>query len=269
MQAMDRYTSAAARAVAVLLGMFLCDAVGLAQPPSSRKQTVADIIISGNKRMATDTIKSMLKTRVGGEYIPEVIQEDVRTLMATRQFGNVEARYDLRPGNKVVIYFIVFDHPNVVEEVIYEGVHSLKKSDLESLTIVRKRRPLNPAQNKMACQSIVNRYHEKGRHFASCILKEGDKPGDKRVVFTITEGPEVYIRAIQFEGNHFVTGAVLATHINSKSRLLGLNLISQPYIPAMTDHDIDELLKYYHSYGFHDVRVSRRSSGTPIARRWC
>jgi len=258
MQATDRCSSAVARAAAVLVGMLLCGAACLAQTTSARKVTVADIIISGNKRMATDAIKGMLKTRVGGEYVPEVVQEDVRTLMATRQFGNVEARYNPQPGNKVVLYFSVVDYLNVVEEVIYEGVHSIKKSELENITMVRKGAPLNPVQNKVACQNIVNRYREKGRHFASCVLKEGDKPGDKKVIFTITEGPEIYIRAIEFMGNHFVPGAVLKTHINSKERLLGLNLISQPYIPPMTDRDVDELLKYYHSHGFHDVRVSRQ-----------
>jgi outer membrane protein assembly factor BamA len=144
-----------------------------------------------------------------------------------------------------------------VEEVVYEGVHSIKKSELESLTGVRKGAPLNPSQNRVACQSIVNRYREKGRHFASCVLKEGDKPGDRRVVFIVEEGPEVYVRSIEFEGNQFVSGAVLKTHINSKERLLGLNLISTPYIPAVADRDVDELLKYYRSYGFSDVRVSR------------
>jgi outer membrane protein assembly complex protein YaeT len=246
--------------------MLLCGAAGLAQNAPLRKLIVADIIISGNKRMATDVIKGMLKSRVGGEYIPETVQEDVRTLMATRQFGNVEARFKEVGGNKVTLYFFVVDFANTVEEVVYEGVHSIKKSELESLTGVKKGAPLNPSQNRVACQSIVNRLRDKGRHFASCVLKEGDKPGDKRVVFSVTEGPEIYVRSIEFEGNQFVGGAVLKTHINSKERLLGINLISTPYIPAMADHDVDELLKYYRSYGFHDVRVSRQVKWDPDSK---
>ena len=258
MQAMDRCSRAAAHSVALLLGMLLCGADGLAQTASPRKLIVADIIISGNKRMSTDAIKSMLRSRVGTEYSPATVQDDVRALMATRQFGNVEARYNPAGGNSIVLYFFVVDYPNVVKEVVYEGLHSIKKSELEGLTMVRKGAPLNPAQNRLACQSIINRLHDKGRLFAGCVLKEGDKPGDRRVVFAVTEGPQVYVRSIEFEGNKFVTGPVLKTHINSKQRLLGINLISTPYIPQMADHDVDELLKYYRSYGFHDVRVSRQ-----------
>ena len=270
MQAMDRFSFAGAGRLVALAGMLLGSAASLAQVASERKLIVADIVISGNKRTATDAIKGLLKSRVGGEYVVEAVQEDVRTLMATKQFRDVEARYSITSGNKVTLSFFVDELPNVVEEVVYEGVRSLKKGELERLTAVRKGAPLNPAQNRLACQSIVNRLRDKGRHFASCVLKEGDKPGDKRVVFAVTEGPEIYIRSIEFEGNHFVSGAVLKTHISSKERLLGLFAsLGTPYIPAVADHDVDELLKYYRSYGFHDVRVSRQTrwdadSGTVV-----
>src|SRR5205085_10489268 len=153
----------------------------------------------------------------------EVVQEDGRQLLETKQFGNVQARYKVLPGNQVDVYFLVVDYPNTVREVVYKGAHAIKKAELETLTGVRKDAPLNPVSNQLACQTIVNRLRDKGRLFASCTLEEGATPGDTRVVFNITEGPEVYVRDIEFVGNHFVGGAVLRTHINSARRFLGLN----------------------------------------------
>ena len=265
----ERFSAVATRVGAVLVGILLCGAACLAQtttPPGKGKVTVADILIRGNKRMPTQNVMALLKTRVGGEYKPEVVQEDVRSLMATKQFGNVEARYNMLPGNKVEVYFFVVDYPNTVEEITFEGVHSIKKAELETLTGIRKGAPLNPVLNQAACQTIVNRLKEKGRLFASCVLREGGKPGDKRVVFSITEGPEIYVRDIQFVGNQFVSGGVLKTHINSSERILGLNVFSRPYIPNMADNDVDKLLEYYRSFGFHDVRVSRRIQWDPDAK---
>jgi outer membrane protein assembly complex protein YaeT len=270
----DRFSSAT-RFAAVLMGILVGGAACLAQTPPSQgppqdqgegqgrgpaqgKMIVADILIRGNKRMATQNVMALLKTRVGREYKPEDVQDDVRSLMATKQFGNVEARYNLLPGNRIEVYFFVVDYPNTVEDIVFEGAHSIKKAELETLTGVRKGAPLNPVLNQAACQSIANRLREKGRLFASCILKEGGKAGDKRVVYSITEGPEIYVRDIQFVGNHFVSGPVLKTHINSSERFLGVNLFSRPYIPGMADNDVDKLLEYYRSFGFHDVRVSRR-----------
>jgi outer membrane protein assembly factor BamA len=189
---MDRFSFLGAGRHVAMMGMLLGSAASLAQAASERKLIVADIIISGNKHTATEVIKDLLKSRVGGEYVPDSVQEDVRALLATKQFGNVEARYKDVGGNKVAIYFFV------------------------------------------------------------------------------TEAPGVYIRSIEFEGNQFVSGAVLKTHINSKERLLGLfAFLSTPSIPTVGDRDVDELLKYYRSYGFRDVRVSRQikwdSDGKTVA----
>src|SRR5215831_10019942 len=116
MKAKDRFPTVAARWAAVLLGMFVCSASSLAQENSaSRKLLVGDVIVQGNRHKATQEITSLLKTRVGVEYNADVVQEDVRTLLATNQFGNVQARYNVRSDGKVEVFFIVVDYPNVIE----------------------------------------------------------------------------------------------------------------------------------------------------------
>src|SRR6266566_671853 len=107
MRATDRF-SPAARTAAVLVGILVCGAVCLAQaPPPPHKLTVADVLVRGNGRVPTQEIMAQVKTRVGGAYDPEVVQEDVRTLMATRRFGNVQPRAKMLPGDKVEVTFFV------------------------------------------------------------------------------------------------------------------------------------------------------------------
>lgn len=254
-----RFISPLIRTAVVLGGLALGGWYSFAQEasPPPRRQIVADVKVSGNRRVATQNIISQLKTRPGVEYNPDTIQEDVRTLIATNQYGNVQARFLERPDGRVDIYFVIVDFPNVVEEVLFEGAHSIKKKDLEDMTNVKKGKPLNPVQNQIACQTIVRAFNDKGRPFASCTLAEGGKPGDSRVVFNITEGPQVFVRDIKFSGNKFVSGPVLRTHLMSSRWILGIHAVSKPYIAAMTEADVDKLRDYYRSFGFHDVRVSR------------
>ena len=106
----------------------------------------------------------------------------------------------------------------------------------------------------MARQAILRRYEEMGRLFAGVELVEGDKPGDSRVVFNITEGPVVKVKSISFEGNTFVTGARLRTQIDSTREFLWLG---GRYDPISVERDVSRLEEYYRSFGYQDVRVSR------------
>ncbi|MBI1918229.1 MAG: outer membrane protein assembly factor BamA [Planctomycetes bacterium] len=264
MRATDRFSPAAARTAAVVVGIFLCGALCLAQAPGTqRKLLVADVLVRGNRRVSTQEIMALVRTRPRTPYSPEAVQEDVRSLMATRRFANVQSQIRVLPNDQVEVSFFIVDYLNVVEEVVYQGAKSLKASDLESITFIKKGAPMNPLNNQIACQTIVNRYREKGRAFASCTLVEGANQGDRRVVFSITEGPEVYIRDIRFVGNHFVAGPVLKTHLNSSSRFFGINLFSHPYLPVVVDGDVSKLIEYYRSFGYHDVKVSRQVEWNP------
>ncbi|MFM7151900.1 MAG: outer membrane protein assembly factor BamA, partial [Gemmataceae bacterium] len=235
---------------------------GLVAPP---RIMVSDIIIQGNRHLSTEYIKNMMRTRVGKEFIPETLQEDVRSLYSTRQFGNVYAdkQDDGKGGVRVIIH--IRDYPSVIKKVTYQGNNHLSNDDLNELTGVRQGMPCNPIANKVACRRVVQRFNEEGRPFASCELLKGGETGDDEVIFNITEGPKVRIRAIDFVGNSFVSGSVLRTHIQSSAKFLGLPL-GGTYNAAMLDHDSNELLRYYRSFGFHDVRVSREMVYSPDGR---
>jgi outer membrane protein assembly complex protein YaeT len=249
---------ACARFGGVLVCTLLCGLVCLAQTPPpapAGRVVVSDVVVQGNHLIPTQTIMAQIKTRPGMDFSEEAVREDARTLMATKQFGNIEVYHLPEADNKVKVYFCIRDCPSVVQKVTYLGAKHLKDDDLNNLTGIRKEAPLNPIQNKLGCRAIVARYNEMGRPFAECVLLRGDQPGDTEVVFQITEGPEVAVRDITFEGNTFVSGPVLATHLNSSKKFL--RLFGGKLNPAMVDADVAKLEEYYKSFGFHDVRVSR------------
>src|SRR4051812_2156641 len=249
MQATDRFFPTA-RCAAVLVALLWSGVAALAQAPTpSGRVTVSDVIIQGSRLVPTEQIRAQLKTAPGMEYSRAVVEEDVRTLYATKQFGNVSPfTQDDGPG-KVKVYFFIRDYPSVVQEVVYQGAKHLSDDDLNSITGIRKGAPLNPHANKVACLNIVRRLNEDGRPFASCDLLSGAEPGDTKVVFNITEGHKVKVKDVRFEGNTFVSGAVLKTHVNTSNGFLGL--LGNTYNGAMVDADVGALETYYRSFGYH------------------
>src|SRR5262249_16641686 len=82
-----------------------------------------------------------------------------------------------------------------------------------------------------------------------------------------TEGPKVAIGDIQFSGNSFASSAVLKTHLQASSGLLGLGVFGSTYNATMLDYDQNELLRYYRSFGYQDVRIGRELSYATDARK--
>jgi outer membrane protein assembly complex protein YaeT len=239
---------------ALAAATFFSVAPSNAQAPPT-KVIVADVIPQGNRNVPTQKIIGLIKTRPGAEYNEETVNEDVRRLYETRLFANVRVAKQPTEDGRLILYFQFAEFPSVIQEIIYNGANHLKQDELDSLTGLRKGVTLNPIATQLAKQAILKKYQEKGRLASSVEIAEGDKPGDSRIVFNITEGPVVKVRSIEFTGASFVSNARLATQINSSRPFLGL--IGGDYNPLMADLDATKLEEYYRTFGYHDVRVSR------------
>jgi outer membrane protein assembly complex protein YaeT len=233
-----------------------------APAPTAEKLVVADVIPQvvpqGNQTIPNQKIMSLIKTRPGAEFDQEVVKEDVRRLTETKLFADIRVMTQVTQDKKIIVYFQFKELPGVIQEVVYQGANHLKLDDLESITNLKKGIPLNPWAVQKARQAILDKYHEKGRLSASVEILEGDKVGDRRVVFSITEGGVVKVGGTDFVGNTFASNARLRTQIDSSRPFLGL--IGGDFNPLMADNDVTKLQDYYKSFGFHDVKVRRELS---------
>ncbi len=223
------------------------------QTPADHVQ-VADVLIQGSEMTPAVTVKSYLKTRAGSPYNADVVQDDTRTLVATRLFADVRVQVEELSHERVNVHFLLRDPPRTIRRIEYRGAKHLSDDELKALTGLAVGAPLRPAANKLACQLIARKYRDTGRPFADCYLLTGSKDSDTDIVFVITEGPKFQINDLRFAGNSFVSGDVLATHIRSSPTLIfGF---SGDYNRELIDNDVGKLHEYYHSFGFHDVRIS-------------
>lgn len=271
MRATDRFTGPrriaravrhAAAAGLASFGLLLGAGDGRAQPaqlqpptPVAAKLLVSDVVIQGNRNVPAEAIKNQMRTRAGKEFVPETLQEDVAALYKTGQFADVWAdKKDDGPG-RVRVLVNVRSLRNAIRKITFLNNKHFDADALEAVTNLRVGMPLNPVVCKVACQRVVAKYQDEGRAFASCELKKGGDPGDDEVVFDVGEGPITRVSNVRFVGNSFVTAAVLSNRVATSSKTLGL--FGGKYVAAMTDNDVHDLIKYYRSFGFHDVKVSR------------
>jgi outer membrane protein assembly complex protein YaeT len=228
-----------------------------ARPAAGARVIVADVKVQGSHNVPPQRVLNTARTKPGMEYNQATIDEDVRLIYGTGLFAHVTVETFEHPGKPgaVDVYFVVVERAHTIDDIVYIGGQHLKLDELKNITHLRKGDPLVPYLNQESCRNIVNELYKQGRPFATCELIEGGKPGDTRVVFNITEGPKVKVKSVDFVGQTFVSGEVLRQHIKTSREFLGLfggtlNLF-------MVDYDVEELEKYYKSYGFHDVKVSR------------
>mgnify|MGYP005851695913 CR=1 FL=1 len=218
-------------------------------------------VIPVNNRVHTEEIilSQMPNTRPGKVYDDNLVQQDVRQLLATRWFapGGVRVDTSIDANNQVTVFVHVIELNNIVTEVVYIGAQHLSESELSDLTGLRRGSPLNPTTNQLAATAILNKLRDDGRHYASVTLLEGSKLTDTRVVFHIVEGPIVRVRKVSFHGNQAASSGRLRTVLsNTGAKIPGLvTPLSPKYVPQQVELDKTKLLEYYHRLGHLEARI--------------
>jgi outer membrane protein insertion porin family len=226
-----------------------------AQPASSGRETVAEVLIVGNKRVATERIMREVHTRPTDVFSTKSVQDDVNRLSKTHLFKHLSVRTHSTNDGRITVIFEVLEHPNIVREVVFKHAKHFSDDELMTMSRIRKGMPLDKTLNQLAVYEIQDAYKKKGRYLASVSLEEGFDESHSRVVFNITEGPIVRVRSTNFTGNTFQSGARLRTQIETSRALL--QSLGGVYQPAMVDEDINKLEEYYRANGFLNVRVAR------------
>ncbi len=227
------------------------------QPPvferSGQGEPVVAVKIIGNDALPDDQIRTHLQTRVGRELSAETIQDDVRRLSATGMFRNVRT-YRKQVKGGVEVTFEVFELP-IIQYVNFEGNKKIKDKALLKRSELAIGESLHRYRLEEASRKLKELYIEKGFSDVNVQIREGSKPGDKGVVFSIYEGKQQRIFRTRFEGNTIVSDGRLKTQIESKPGIMWVwkGKVDRDKI----DSDRERIVSYYRSLGYFTARVGR------------
>jgi outer membrane protein insertion porin family len=220
-------------------------AAGLVSSPAAAQAT-SSIVVEGNRRVESDTIRSYFKGLDAGS-----IDDGLKALIETGLFQDVKIN---RAGGRVVV--TVVENP-VIGRVAFEGNKKVKDEQLTAEIQSKPRGTLSRPMVQSDAQRIAEIYRHSGRYDVHVTPEIIEQPNNRvDLVFTIVEGGKTGIRSIEFIGNSAYSSYrlkdIIKTHESNLLSFLGGNDV---YDPDRVEADRDLIRRFYLKHGFADVQV--------------
>lgn len=223
-------------------------------PQPTTRQIVAEVRVTGNTVTKDYQIQQHIHTRRDREFDPETVQADVRRLVSTGLFRDVRTYTRETPAGMVVTYEL-FERPRV-QYVRHLGNRAMSEKKLSKEHGIRVGDAINAYTTEEGRRKIQELYHRGGLPNTEVTVLEGDKVGDKGVVYLIDEGQIERVAKVEFEGNTIVSDERLKTQIESKPGFLWY-FFGGKVDRQKIDADIEKLTAYYRSLGYFRARIGR------------
>jgi outer membrane protein insertion porin family len=215
------------------------------------QSAAASIIVQGNRRVESDTIRSYFRLRPGERLDAAKVDEGVKALFATGLFQDIQPSFQ---GGRLVLTVV---ENQVISRVQFEGNKRVKDDQLTNEIQSKPRGPLSRPTVQADVQRIVDVYRRSGRYDVTVVPKIIDRPnGRVDLVFEIAEGGKTTVRDINFVGNRAYSNWRLRDVIRtSESNILSFLKTNNLYDPDRIESDRDLLRRFYLKNGYADVQI--------------
>jgi outer membrane protein insertion porin family len=249
------------RCVRFVRGLALCMVLGgglvgavcvtVASSGVAVAQTVNSIVVEGNRRVESDTIRSYFKAGPGGQIGAPELDDGLKSLYATGLFADVRIN---RADGRIVV--TVAENP-VINRVAFEGNKKAKDDQLKSEVQSKPRGTLSKPTVQADVQRVIEIYHRSGRFDVTVEPKIIELPNNRvDLVFEIKEGEKTGVKDIRFVGIHaFSSGRLMDIIKTSISNWLSFLQTTDIYDPDRVEADRDLLRRFYLKHGYADVRI--------------
>lgn len=214
---------------------------------------IAAVVVRGNHRVSTHRILGQMRLREGSRYSPGAVDQDFKRIYALGEFDNLVIRPERRPEGLVLVVEVT-ERP-VLEALEFEGNRTFDDEDLAGTVGVEAGSLIDRHKVFTGVDAIERLYRDKGYYFVTVSLDEALLRNKQTARYTITEGPRVRVRHIEFEGNASIGSRELQQKMETRTWF--------PFIiPGLYDEDkiqrdVVAIRNYYVEQGFLDVQVGR------------
>ena len=232
----------------VLVGL---SSASLVTAESAVAQTASSIVVEGNRRVESDTIRSYFRVGPGERLDPIKVDEGVKALFATGLFQDVRPTWS---GNRLIITVV---ENSVISRVQFEGNKRVKDEQLQGEVQSKPRGALSRPTVQSDVQRIVEIYRRNGRYDVRVEPKIIDRPNNRvDLVFEISEGGKTSVKEIEFQGNRAYSNWRLRDVIKTgQSNILSFLKNNDLYDPDRIESDRELLRRFYLKNGYADVRI--------------
>lgn len=175
--------------------------LSLATGAMAESEKIAEIRVSGNRRIENTAVYNVLRVKTGDNLYEEKIDEDVKSIFKLGYFADVKAEKTVE-DKKVILTFRVTEKP-VVREILFEGNKAISMEKLRDALEFKANSILAAKDISKSIKKMKKLYDDDGYSQAEIEpVKDQTSPYELRLTFKIKEGSKILIREIRFEGNN-------------------------------------------------------------------
>lgn len=215
--------------------------------------TINTINVSGQGRVARDTVLSFAEVNIGDQLDPTLLNIVYKRLDETRLFSQIDVAFHPDTG---ALDIEVLENP-IINVIAFEGNDAIDDDGLRQEISLRPRQVLTRDKVQQDVERLRQVYRRSG-HYAVEIDPQVIERDQNRLdlVFDIIEGEKSTISKITFVGNEAKSDAALAEVIQSEEsrwyKLLGAN---DTFDPDRISFDETLLRRYYLANGYPQFSV--------------
>ncbi len=244
-----------ARAIAAALALVMLAAL---QPPPARGAgfPVVAIDVQGAKRVGPDAIRRAMGTKVGSDFDPAKIREDVKAIFRMGYFSDVKFDAEETPGG-YRLTVIVTEKP-IVSAVAIEGNKDVETSDLRAALTLKERSLFQEDKVKESARKLLEVCQNKGFYDASVESSVSEDPdGSYRIAFRVKEGAKLKITRISVTGNHYLDSKTIRKTMDTNEKgFWSFISDSGTFKRDVLENDVRKIEALYQNNGFLDSKVS-------------
>ncbi len=165
-----------------------------------RRDKVAKVQVSGNKRIEADAIERIIKTKPGDVYLARSLSDDLKAVYAMGYFEDIRIESEDTSKGKVIT-FNVTEKPTI-HSIRFKNNREFQEDKLKENLTLKTGAILNLYNIQSNVRRLESMYKDKNYHNARITYEI--KPLDNNqadVEFIFDEGDKVKIRSINFIGN--------------------------------------------------------------------
>jgi len=220
-----------------------------------KREKVAKVLITGNKRIESDAIKRVIKTAPGDILVAKKLSDDLKAVYSMGYFDDIRVEAEDGASGKSII-FKVKEKPTV-RRVHLKGNKKIKDKDIKEILSIRTGSILNINKIQDNIENIKNLYREKNYHNAQIAYDVQQLENNQAdIKFVIEEGEKIRIKSITFEGNSAYEDKKLKKMMETSEKGLFSWLTSSGDLSGEElDQDIAKLAAFYHNSGYIQAKV--------------
>ena len=219
-------------------------------------EKIAEISVTGNRRIETQVILNAIKLKVGDTVLGDKINEDLRSIYNLGHFLDVRVSTEDSSHGTTLIYSVL-EKP-AVREIRFQGNKALSTDKLNKDALELSKGAVFSTKDLNKSVAKIRRLYENEGYYLAQVTSEVRRysPTDVGIIFKIVEGDKIFIKKISFDGNKVFSDRKLRKVMQTRQKnWLSWITNAGAYRDEMLKNDALILADHYMNNGYINVKV--------------